>query len=229
MPWRLALFKGTRVYTRCDDEGNPVTSDGRVEIRYRLDDERSYRAHERNVELVAGEAPIADGGATTSAVPRQRRKTLPKRRGARASHEFVVVYTDGACEGNPGPAGSGVVIVKGGRIRELSHYLGEGTNNIAELMAIELALAEIGVVDAPVRLYTDSEYAINVLTKGWKAKKNVELVERLRELVRRLPDLELIHVPAHSGIAMNERADQLAVRAVKDRASRAWRDGAWPT
>ena len=225
VPWRPALFKGTPVFARCDAQGEPVSGDGRVEIRYRVTDQRSYRASARNLELVAGGEVVADAVEPVAAPGRQRRATLPSRRGARTPTDDVIVYADGACSGNPGPAGLGVVVVRGGKVRELSRYLGEGTNNIAELTAIEAALEEVGDGSVPIRIYSDSQYAIGVLTKGWKAKANTELVQRVRAALARFPTVGLHYVAGHAGVVLNERADGLAVRAVSDRASTDWQDG----
>lgn len=127
----------------------------------------------------------------------------------------VVVYTDGACSGNPGPAGSGVVIMQEERIiHEISRSLGKATNNIAELTAIKLALEYLqdGHQGSPITLYSDSTYCIGLLTKNWKAKANVELVAELRELAAGFASLTIRHVKGHSGHPGNERADELAVR-----------------
>ena len=121
-----------------------------------------------------------------------------------------------ACRGNPGPAGSGVLLMlPDGRVAEAARDLGRGTNNIAELTAIGMALElldEAGVpADAPVRIHTDSSYGIGVLVKGWKAKKNTDLILGLRQQLTGRPGVELAWVKGHAGIAGNERADQLAV------------------
>lgn len=228
VPWRPALFKGTPVFARCDARGEPVSDDGRVEIRYRVSDQRSYRASTRNLELVAGGEVVVDAVEPVAVAGRQRRATLPSRRGARPPTDDVIAYADGACSGNPGPAGLGVVVVRGGKVRELSRYLGDGTNNIAELTAIEAALEEAGDGSVPIRIYTDSQYAIGVLTKGWKAKANTQLVQRVRASLAKLANVELHYVPGHAGVVLNERADALAVRAVSDRVSTDWQDGEWP-
>jgi ribonuclease HI len=228
MPWRPAVFKGTSVFARCDAQGEVTSGDGRVEIRYRVSDHRSYHASARNVDVVPGGEILPEAAPGPAVAARRRRTTLPQRRGARGPVEYVVAYADGACSGNPGPAGIGVVIVRGGKIRELSRYLGSGTNNIAELTAIEAALEEVGDPGAPVRIYSDSQYAIGVLSKGWKARANAELVERVRAALARFSDLEFEYVPGHAGVVLNERADALAVRAVSDRASTGWTDGDWP-
>jgi ribonuclease HI len=76
----------------------------------------------------------------------------------------------------------------------------------------------------PLRVYTDSTYAIGVLTKGWKAKANQELVQSVKNALAELEDVSLIHVRGHAGVELNEAADQLAVAAVQSRSSAGWRD-----
>jgi ribonuclease HI len=115
-----------------------------------------------------------------------------------------------------------VVARFGDRERELSEYIGEATNNIAELTAILRAVELASELGRPLRLYTDSQYSIGVLTKGWKAKANRELVASVREAIASHPDTRLFHVRGHQGIALNERADELAVRAVEGRTSTGW-------
>lgn len=129
--------------------------------------------------------------------------------------EPVHAYTDGACSGNPGPAGIGVVLICGGRRKEISEYLGHGTNNIAELTAVLRALESVRDRERTVYLYSDSSYALGLLGQGWKAKANRELVEELRALKERFSDLRLVKVRGHSGVPENERADELARQAVE--------------
>ncbi len=136
--------------------------------------------------------------------------------------EPIVVYTDGACSGNPGPSGLGVVMRIDGEERELSEYLGEGTNNIAELTAILRALNAINDTHRPVALYTDSQYAIGVLTKTWKAKANQALILQIKEVLARFSHCTLHYVRGHNGDPLNERADELAVQAVRSQTSQAW-------
>jgi ribonuclease HI len=127
----------------------------------------------------------------------------------------IVVYTDGACSGNPGPAGAGVVVMQGDQVvHEISMSLGHGTNNIAELTAVKLALEYLlkeGHSDTPVTLYTDSNYCVGLLTKDWKAKANVQLVAELRELTAKFRGLSIRYIKGHDGHHGNERADELAV------------------
>jgi ribonuclease HI len=131
----------------------------------------------------------------------------------------VIAYADGACSGNPGPAGLGVVLIDGQRRVELSEYLGEGTNNIAELTAVLRALAEIPQ-DRALMIYTDSQYTIGVVQKGWKAKANQALVAELRAALSGRPATRLAYVPGHAGVLLNERADALAREAVSARKTR---------
>jgi ribonuclease HI len=228
MVWRPAVFKNNnRVLARCDESGGLLVENGRVQIRYRAGDNRSYPAAEKNLRVLAEEPPVPDEACApaTPVEPRPRRKAA-KGRGAvtdAVPGDAVVAYTDGACSGNPGPAGVGVVLCDRGSRRELSLFLGNETNNIAELSAIRSALREIGDVSRPVRIYTDSKYSIGVLTQNWKAKKNQELVASVRAALGRVADVRLIYVPGHSGQPLNERADELARQAIEERASTGWK------
>ena len=228
MPWRKAHFKGSEVFARCDLDGKLLAQSGRVEIRYRPQDGRAYHASLRNLAVSEDSQVLPDDtcAPAQAAGPSGNRPKPGGRAGAGGATALpgnaIVAYADGACSGNPGPAGVGIVLVDGRARRELSHYIGEGTNNIAELTAIELAVREIGASERPVRIFTDSQYAIGVLQKGWKAKANTELVARVRALLAQLSDLELHYVPGHSGVVLNERADILAVAAVQNRASSGW-------
>jgi ribonuclease HI len=226
--WRKVRFKGETVLARCNEQGELAAQGGRVEIRYRAEDSRAYRAGVRNLQPIEAEPILADdtcAGAGSAAPGRASHGSA--RIGAASelgdtAENAIIVYADGACSGNPGPAGVGIVLIDGPSRRELSQYLGQGTNNIAELTAIELALLAIGSTSRPIRIHTDSQYAIGVLSKGWKAKANVELVARLRKLLVQFPQLELRYVRGHSGVPLNERADALAVEAVARRAPADW-------
>jgi ribonuclease HI len=135
----------------------------------------------------------------------------------------VVIYTDGACKGNPGPGGWGVLLRSGSTEKEL--YGGERltTNNRMELMAVIQALQALKRPCA-VTLHVDSLYVLKGMTEwlpGWKAKgwrtaskqpvKNVELWQMLDELVnQRGHAIEWRWVRGHNGDPGNERADELA-------------------
>ena len=206
--WLKHRLRDADVWAKVDDKGALVTDrDGRVEVVYKMaPGSKVYRAGARNLVAVDGEQPIEieatkEAKAATGAPP----------------PDAIHVWTDGACTGNPGPAGLGVVIVDGTQHTEISEYLGEGTNNIAELMAILRGLERVPDKARPTVVYSDSQYSIGLLTLGWKAKKNIELVEELRELCRLFKDLRFVKVAGHAGIPLNERVDELARDAIVKR------------
>lgn len=221
------MLRGTRVLARASATGEPVVgSDGRVEVRYKAQDAKAYRAAKRNLEPIEGEALLADDAVATAAPSSAPTKADRAQRVASTKYPdgTIIVYADGACSGNPGPAGIGVVIQDDRIRRELSQFLGEGTNNIAELTAVLEAANAITDHDRPVRIHTDSKYSIGVLTMNWKAKANTELIARVKQALRPFTDLQLIHVPGHAGVLLNERADALAVQAVKSTESPGWKE-----
>lgn len=137
----------------------------------------------------------------------------------------IEIYTDGACSGNPGPGGWGVVLRAGEHEKELSGGEDETTNNRMELMAAIAALEELKQASA-VDLFTDSTYVREGIMKwihnwkrnGWKTAsrkpvKNVDLWKRL-EQVMEPHDIEWHWVKGHAGHPDNERADELARSAI---------------
>ena len=128
----------------------------------------------------------------------------------------VDIWTDGACSGNPGQMGIGVVVKHAGQRSEAGMSIGDGTSNIAELRAIELGLSMVGgfARALPVRIYSDSAYAIGVLSKNWKAKANVDLIAQVRALLALFANVTFVKVRGHSGVAENERCDALATGAI---------------
>jgi len=129
--------------------------------------------------------------------------------------DAVLVFTDGACSGNPGPAGIGVVLVCGEHRKEISEYIGEATSNIAELTAVVRALSTIRDRTRHVIVHSDSEYAIGTLTRDWKVRANKALIEHARGLAATFERLRFEWVPGHAGVAENERCDELARTAIR--------------
>lgn len=131
----------------------------------------------------------------------------------------IEVYTDGSCKpSNPGPAGLGFVIVVDSEvIHSEGCFLGQGTNNIAEIKAIECALEickERGYQNEDITIYTDSQYAIGLLSKGWNPKVNIELINSVKDILKDFTELEMKWVKAHNGNKYNELADTLAKSAI---------------
>jgi ribonuclease HI len=220
MPWIEATLRGQRVLARAKDDGALVVDGGRVEIRYNPKDGRAYRAAAANL-VVAGGAKVLGDDACAPADP------VPaigaKRAVAAPVHaaDAWTAYTDGACSGNPGPAGSGVVLISPkGKMHEGFEFLGTATNNVAELTAILRAVEWLPAGVKNVVVHTDSQYAIGVLQKGWKPKVNQELVLKARQAVT-ARSARLVYVPGHSGVPMNERADELAREAIQRRRTEA--------
>lgn len=242
MPWRAALLKGNRVLARCDEAGAFLDEGGRVEVRYRPTDPRAYRAGVRNLGTLPGEifpdehcVPAVPEGEAAAGPEKRTRTTETKKAAIAKATDPVeaqklltaarfVAFTDGACSGNPGPCGLGVVLLSGDSQRELSEYLGTGTNNVAELTAILRALEAVDQHGESVHVHTDSQYAIGVLQKGWKAKANQELIAAIKERMRHFTALRLVYVPGHAGVPLNERADELARMAVSSRSTSIWRE-----
>ncbi len=226
MGWRRMRLRNAEVLARCDESGQLVQTDGRVEIRYKPNDGRAYFAAASNLRPASNTSVEADSFCGPGEAVKKGSKTSRKKANGSAPEtpegDEILAYADGACSGNPGPAGLGVVALFGDQKRELSEYIGEATNNIAELTAILRAVELATELRKPLRLYTDSQYSIGVLTQGWKAKANKELVAEVRDAIARHADSELFHVRGHEGVKLNEEADELAVRAVQNRASTGW-------
>ena len=133
----------------------------------------------------------------------------------------VVMYTDGACSGNPGPGGWGTVMMSGNHRKELFGGERETTNKRMEMMAV-IKGAEALKQGCSVDIYTDSTYVMKGMTEwlvGWKQRgwrtaskqpvKNVDLWQRLEKALDR-HKVEWFWVKGHSGVPENERADELA-------------------
>lgn len=221
-------LRNAEVLARCDDNGELVSNGGRVEVRYKPNDGRAYFAAASNLQPASNATIELD----TYCGPGEavKKGTKPKKKASgpapeRPTADELLAYADGACSGNPGPAGVGVVARWDDQQRELSEYIGEATNNIAELTAVLRAVELAREIRRPLRLYTDSKYSIGVLTQGWKAKANKALVAEVREALAQHGDAELFHVRGHEGVTLNEHADELAVLAVKNRQSSGWSEG----
>jgi ribonuclease HI len=197
------------VWAKVDADGVLITDrEGRVEIVYKpATGAKVYRAGARNLSAPSGDPVEIEVGEPAP----------PKAEAGKLPADAIQVWTDGGAAPNPGPSGAGVVIVDGGEQTEISQFLGEGTNQTAELSAILIGLSKLETRDRPVVVYSDSAYAIGLLSQAWKAKANVELVEKLRAVCRQFKDLRFVKVAGHSGVPLNERTDQLVGDAIRRR------------
>ena len=136
----------------------------------------------------------------------------------------VVLYTDGACSGNPGPGGYGAVLIYGGVEKEIKKKKKSTTNNKMEMMAVIKGLEALKE-PCEVEVYSDSAYIVNAIEQGWieswkkngwrkadkKPVKNVDLWERLLELMEK-HSVTFNKVKGHADDEYNNRCDRIAVR-----------------
>lgn len=144
--------------------------------------------------------------------------------------EKILIYTDGACSGNPGPGGWGAILMFRDNKKELSGGQRETTNNIMEMTAVIEALKQIKYpCNKEVEVYSDSAYVVNAFNnywiKSWKKNnwvnsskepvKNKELWIELDALVQKF-NVKFIKVKGHSDNEYNNRCDELARNAIKN-------------
>ncbi|ANH82502.1 ribonuclease HI [Niabella ginsenosidivorans] len=134
----------------------------------------------------------------------------------------ITIYTDGASRGNPGPGGYGVLLMYGKHVKELSGGFKKTTNNRMELMAVIEGLKALKTTDLPVTIYSDSQYVVNAVTKGWLnnwvrtdfkgGKKNKDLWMQYYQLAKKF-QIRFIWVRGHADNPYNNRCDELATAA----------------
>ncbi|MBN1277024.1 MAG: ribonuclease HI [Deltaproteobacteria bacterium] len=143
------------------------------------------------------------------------------------NEQTVQIFTDGACSGNPGPGGYGALLKYGDRIKELSGYEADTTNNRMEMTAVIKALMQLKK-PCRIKVVTDSSYVVKGMTqwvpvwlkRNWlnsqnKPVLNRDLWEKLIELSKR-HQIEWIWIKGHNGHPENERCDELARSALKN-------------
>ncbi len=135
----------------------------------------------------------------------------------------VIIYTDGAAKGNPGPGGYGVVLKSGKHRKELSEGYRLTTNNRMELLAVIRALEALKDTGHEVTIYSDSKYVVDAINKGWiwnwikkgfKKTKNPDLWRQFIDLYKR-HKVQFKWVRGHAGNIENERCDRLAVQSAE--------------
>lgn len=134
---------------------------------------------------------------------------------------MIRIYTDGAAQGNPGPGGYGTILKFNDKVKELSQGFRLTTNNRMELLAVIAGLEAIKKEGIPVTIFSDSQYVVNTVEKGWlwnwekqnfKKKANPDLWERYIPLHKRFKP-KFTWIRGHNGHPENERCDYLAVKA----------------
>jgi len=206
--WKRMSFKGNKVWAPYDGQGTLIEKNEKILIRYNLKQEYEYWIKKENLHPEDQAVPAG---------PKKRKKVKkePENPEKGLPANCIRIYTDGASSGNPGPSGIGVLLLYGKNRKEISEFIGTATNNIAELKAIQKALSALKRRDLPIRIFTDSSYAMGQLTQTRQPRANRELILAIRFMMTRFSDLALIKVKGHSGIKENEVADFLATSAIK--------------
>ncbi|MBN1250547.1 MAG: ribonuclease HI [Bacteroidales bacterium] len=136
-------------------------------------------------------------------------------------NENIIIYTDGAARGNPGPGGYGTVLISGKHRKELSDGFNLTTNNRMELLAVIAGLEALKKEGSNVTIYSDSKYVVDSVEKNWvfnwekksfKDKKNPDLWKRFLKIYKK-HNIKFVWIKGHANIKENERCDQLAVEA----------------
>ncbi|MBA2422792.1 MAG: ribonuclease HI [Chitinophagales bacterium] len=139
------------------------------------------------------------------------------------STQTIYIYTDGACSGNPGRGGYGIILKAGNLLKEISGGFAKTTNNRMELMAVIKGLEALKNEGSKVVVVSDSKYVTEAINlrwlfnwekKGWKKVKNPDLWQRLLQLYRK-HDVKFEWVKGHASHPENERCDELAVSAIR--------------
>jgi ribonuclease HI len=136
--------------------------------------------------------------------------------------EKILLYTDGSSRGNPGPGGYGAILLWGSHRKELSQGYRLTTNNRMELLAVIAGLEAITKRHIPITVYSDSQYVVNAIEKGWLNnwiktnfkgdKKNPDLWKKYYELSQNF-SIKFVWVKGHANNPYNNRCDELATAA----------------
>jgi ribonuclease HI len=151
------------------------------------------------------------------ALPTISQHKIKKKEGSQMTH--VNIWTDGACSGNPGPAGWVALLQCGRHEKQVVGGATRSTGNRAELMAVIAGLQALKV-SCKVTIHTDSQYVIGTLDNGWKRKTNHDLLVQADALLAE-HDVSFVKVKGHAGILMNERCDRAAKAEVERQRSKA--------
>ena len=141
---------------------------------------------------------------------------------ATSNQRELIIYTDGASRGNPGPGGYGAILQWGNKGKELSAGYRKTTNNRMELMAVIAALEALNRDGLKITIYSDSQYVVKAIEEGWLknwiatdfkgGKKNKDLWMRFHKLFQK-HRVRFVWVKGHADNPMNNRCDELATAA----------------
>ena len=135
----------------------------------------------------------------------------------------IVMYTDGAAQGNPGKGGYGIVLISGNHRKEISQGYRHTTNNRMELLSVIVGLEALKKPGSEVTIFSDSKYVVDSVNKGWlfnwakknyQGKKNTDLWKRFMMIYPKFK-IKFIWVKGHASNVENNRCDELAVAAAK--------------
>ena len=150
------VFKKNKVWVATDKDQKPITKNGKVLIRYQLDQDYEYWVLSKNIKPIDSlkkEEKTEKVKKLTGKSSKQKTTIIPPETDLATEticDDAVHVYTDGASAGNPGPSGIGVVLRFGEHEKEISRYIGDTTNNVAELEAIRSGLMAVKNTNLPV-------------------------------------------------------------------------------
>lgn len=165
----------------------------------------------RGMELEEAAAQLTDSRTTLSS-----RDVKANDPGEAGNQTLFRLFTDGAARGNPGPAGIGAVIFRAGEaepVKEVSHYIGETTNNVAEYRAMLAGLEELHLLGARrIEIFSDSQLLVRQVQGVYETRdaKLIPLLQQVRQSLRRFRNYAIMHIDRSE----NRRADRLAGQAV---------------
>lgn len=210
--WERMSFKGNKVWVAFTRDGKLLENKDKVLIKYNLTQDYEYWIKKESLEPLDQAVPA--GAKTSPHSPNSPKSSKQGHHQENLPKDCIQIYTDGASSGNPGPAGIGALLIYHENQKQISQSIGIATNNIAELTAIKIAISHLKRYDLPVRIFSDSSYAIGVLTKESQPQANKELVLEIRRLIQNFKEIKFIKVKGHAGIKENEVADFLATSAI---------------
>lgn len=207
LAWERRAYKGCKVFVEVGEDGALVLQEnGLASFRYRTEDSRTYSARPERI------LPLDEGGGVSAPSPPE---SAPPETGV------IQVWAKGVSDGDPGPAGIGVVFSYRGVCKELSEFVGHRSEEFAELLAIKSALETLRPRDPrqPIVLATASSRCHEVLARGERVTENEEIFRLVRGLARKFPRLDFRLVGGQEEFSRFERAANLARQAQSRRTS----------